>query len=150
MSRNTKKHTDDGRWEVTNHTVEYWTNWVIALNDMFPNRDVHTTILIGTRPNGVRITLSNGITASIQWTKGNYCARRSFAPTAWDDPHDPFGSPNAELAFWNSEGVWYHFGSDTVIGRQTVRETRDWLMKADSSIKFLPLESEVGDEGGDA
>lgn len=128
---------------MPNHTVQYWTNWVLAHNELFPNRDVHTTILIGTRPNGVRITLSNGITASIQWTKGNYCSRYSTAPGSYNDPHDPAGSPDAELAFWNSDGTWYHFGSDTVIGRQTVEETRDWLMKAEAFVNFLPLETEV-------
>lgn len=128
---------------MPNHTVQYWTDWVVRHNKAFPDRDVHTTILIGTRPNGVEITLANGITASIQWTKGNYCSRRSLARGAHIDPHDPSGSPDAELAFWNSDGIWYHFGSDVVIGHQTVEETSQWLMRADGSTRFLPLETDI-------
>jgi hypothetical protein len=128
---------------MPNHTVQYWSEWVVRHNDALPDRDVPATILIGTRPNGVQITFPSGITASIQWTKGNYCSRRSCAPGAHKDRHDPSGSPDAELAFWNSDNTWYHFGSDTVIGGQTVEQTRAWLTKAKDSINFLPLETDI-------
>lgn len=135
---------------MPNHTVQYWSEWVVRHNDALPYREGATTIGIGARPNGVQITFPSGITASIQWTKGNSCSRRSCASGAHlaeslqrIDPHDPSGSPDAELAFWDSEGVWYHFGSDTVIGYQTVEETSQWLMRADGSTRFLPLETDI-------
>jgi len=63
------------------------------------------------------MTFENGWTVSVQWHSGAYCDRRGldYAPGS-----EEFGdSYTAEIAAWDSEGNWYDFGSDQVLGYQT-------------------------------
>jgi hypothetical protein len=59
---------------------------------------------------GFQMTFENGWTVSVQWHAHAYCSGKG------DE------SPNAEIAAWDSEGEWYNFGSDTVLGYQTPDE----------------------------
>lgn len=66
-----------------------------------------------TNGKGFHITFPNGYTASIQWGWGNYCDNYDFG-----DGYKPYeermresgakGSSNAEAAFWEPHGTWYH------------------------------------------
>jgi hypothetical protein len=62
---------------------------------------------------GFQMTFENGWTVSVQWHSGAYCdSPRNYKEESKE-------STTAEIAAWNSEGEWYNFGSDTVLGYQT-------------------------------
>jgi len=138
------------------HTVQHWVDWVVRRNnrkDPFTHERLieitdedPVTILVGSRPNGVRITLPNGLTVSIQWTKHNYCSRRS-ADLKWEDPHDAAGSVDAEVAIWNMDGKYYRLSEHgDVIGWQSVAEVEDLLDRACKDTNFAPLSNSIRDE----
>ena len=56
---------------------------------------------------GFQIRFENGWTVSVQWHPGSYCSGKGNE------------SPNAEIAAWDSNGKWYDFGSDEVLGYRT-------------------------------
>ncbi len=123
-----------------NHTVQYWVGWVSGRNSK-PS-PVHRPVTIdvgdGDRPNGVRITLPNGLTTSIQWGTGNYCSRRGHA-MAYEDHYDAAGSVDAEVAIWNKDDEWYRLSEHReVIGWQSVAEVEKLLDKASLDINFAP------------
>lgn len=69
---------------------------------------------------GFQMTFDNGWTVSVQWHSGAYCSRKDlhYAPGS-----EEFGdSFTAEIAAWDSNGDWYEFESDTVLGYQTPNE----------------------------
>lgn len=67
---------------------------------------------------GFQMTFSNGNTISVQFGCGNYCENRDESKTS---------SKNAEIAIWNSEKVWYDFGSDKVKGWCNMDEVAKWI-----------------------
>jgi len=69
---------------------------------------------------GFQITFNNGWTVSVQFGKGNYCERRSFANDAWKpETDDPIHSADAECAVWDANGDWMQLtNGDDVIGWQ--------------------------------
>lgn len=120
-----------------NHRVQHWVKWVNERN----SRTEPVTINVGEgdRPNGVAITLPNGLTASIQWGLGNYCSRRGHA-MAYEDLYDPAGSVDAEVAIWNKDDEWYRLSEvDEVAGWQSVAEVEDLLDRACKDTNFAPL-----------
>ena len=124
-----------------NHRVQHWVNWVSKRNSRTEPGDSPFTIDVGEgdRPNGVAITLPNGLTASIQWGTGNYCSRRGHA-MAYEDHYDPAGSVDAEVAIWNEDDDWYRLSEvDQVIGWQSVAEVEDLLDRACKDTNFAPL-----------
>jgi hypothetical protein len=130
MSRNTKYHMDGG-WNVTNHTVEYWTKWVIRFNEVFYGGECRASITIGRGANGVHITLPNEAEVSIQWHCHVMCSRKNSRVFLFGEPHDPEGSPDAELMITKPDGKdWKFEDGKEVIGYQSVLETREWLTKA--------------------
>lgn len=124
-----------------NHRVQHWVNWVSERNSRTEPDDPPVTIDVGEgpRPNGVAITLPNGITASIQWGTGNYCSRRGHA-MAYEDHYDPAGSVDAEVAIWNMDDKYYRLSEHSeVIGWQSVAEVEDLLDRACKDTNFAPL-----------
>jgi len=82
---------------------------------------------------GFHYKCANGNTVSVQWRPGCYCTAR--APTfeerlAGKRMRD---CENAEVAIWDSAGVWHSFGVDTVIGWQTPAEVRAWIAWAEAN-----------------
>jgi hypothetical protein len=67
---------------------------------------------------GFQITFDNGWTASVQFGIGNYCNNRDYMEYGeeGDRVAGSDGCANAEIAAWDADGVWYDFGSDTVLG----------------------------------
>lgn len=85
-----------------------------------------------TNHKGFQITFPNGWTVSVQWGPGNYCENRYI-----EDIHAPekayiYCSNDAEVAAWDSNGVWYDFGSDTVKGRCTPQEVAEFITRISS------------------
>ena len=122
-----------------NHTVQYWVGWVSERNSKAEPDDSPVIINVGEgdRPNGVAITLPNGLTASIQWGTGNYCSRGGHA--SYKDHYDPAGSVDAEVAIWNEDDDWYRLSEvDQVIGWQSVAEVEKLLDRASLDINFAP------------
>ena len=74
---------------------------------------------------GFAITFENGWTASVQWGPGNYCDNRyvhiDFIP------QKPMTSKDAEIAAWDSKGVWHRFESDDVKGYCKPAEVLEFL-----------------------
>lgn len=58
---------------------------------MFSVKDMH---------NGIHITFANGVTVSVQWHGGNYCANRNEEFDT-DKPCE-----NAEVAVWDKDDAW--------------------------------------------
>jgi hypothetical protein len=83
---------------------------------------------------GFQLTFENGITVSVQFGTGNYCSRRSLAPTA--TPHGDLAnrtveSADAEIAIWHKDSdIWFDFGSDQVKGWCTPNEVAMWITRA--------------------
>lgn len=75
---------------------------------------------------GFSMTFENGWTISVQFHAFAYCERRQLGQA---EDKSPVESPDAEIAIWNSEGDWYNFGSDEVLGYQTPDEVADWITK---------------------
>lgn len=84
---------------------------------------------------GFAMTFENGWTISVQWHTGAYCDRKTL-DSAFDDFNDrPEGrgssaeSTTAEIAIWDSNGKWYDFGEDTVLGYLKTDEVFEWMNK---------------------
>lgn len=74
---------------------------------------------------GFHITFANGVTVSVQFGGGNYCA--NYHAQIWPPPKEDTESPDAEVAVFGSGGVrsgnwltklWKDEGDD-VVGYQT-------------------------------
>ena len=93
---------------------------------------------------GFQITFENGWTISVQFGKGNYCERRSFAEDAWKPEIDPVvGCANAECAVWDADGVWLPMtDSDDVIGWQTPDQVAALIAR----VAAFPVGNDILDE----
>ena len=67
---------------------------------------------------GIQMTFENGNTISIQFGFGNYCNNKFESKTSCRD---------AEIAIWNSAGIWYTFESDQVLGYCNSDEVAKWI-----------------------
>ena len=76
-----------------------------------------------TRP-GFSMTFENGWTISVQWHLGAYCDRKSLSI---EPDNNPAESTTAEIAIWDTQGKWYNFGSDEVLGYQTADQVAKWM-----------------------
>lgn len=66
---------------------------------------------------GVRITLANGYSVSIQWGKGNYCNNRNNPDIDYTGPVP--ASNTAETAIIDPDGNFVDYNGDGVQGYQT-------------------------------
>jgi hypothetical protein len=57
-------------------------------------------------PSGIQMSFSNGNTISIQWGNGNYSCNKGGETKEY--------ASSAEIAIWNTEGVWYLFNHKEV------------------------------------
>jgi hypothetical protein len=83
---------------------------------------------------GFQLTFDNGNTISVQWGRGNYCENYSN-----DIPMESINlwgysleSKNAEIAIWDSEGVW--------ITKEFIPDLNDdvkGLLTADEVLKLM-------------
>jgi hypothetical protein len=84
---------------------------------------------------GFSMRFENGWTISVQWHTGAYCERRKFGHQIDDFNDRPEGrgqaaeSTNAEIAIWDSQGNWYDFENDQVLGYLTSEEVLEWMNK---------------------
>ena len=83
---------------------------------------------------GFQITFENGYTISVQWGTGNYCENNRPSvdhsdQLVWLKRSPEYSSPDAEIAIWNKDNVWYDFGYDTVKGYCSADEVADWIIK---------------------
>jgi len=76
---------------------------------------------------GFAITFENGWTASVQWGPGNYCDNQNDRVDPFSLPKDPVISKDAEIAAWDSKGVWHRFESDDVKGYCKPAEVLEFL-----------------------
>jgi hypothetical protein len=70
---------------------------------------------------GFQIVCANGITVSVQFGAGNYCANRSITIDEQIKlEHSPtrrsMECDDAEIAVWFESGEWHDWGGDEVIG----------------------------------
>jgi hypothetical protein len=85
-------------------------------------------MLRSTNNKGFQLTFSNGITISVQWGSHNYCCRRNNSADIFAEKETPIvESLDAEIAIWDSQGVWHNFGSDEVKGWVTTDEVGEWI-----------------------
>lgn len=73
---------------------------------------------------GVQFEFDNGVTVSIQIGRGNYGDNYDW-PGGWDAPtrENPLPwSTRAEVACWDSEGVWFDLVGDQVAGYVPVED----------------------------
>tara|TARA_R110000772_G_scaffold99174_1_gene198820 strand:- start:89607 stop:89888 length:282 start_codon:yes stop_codon:yes gene_type:complete len=77
---------------------------------------------------GFQMTFPNGWTVSVQWGPFNYCENKSYE-CAWNEPskRDTWKCPNAEIAAWDKNKVWYEFENDTVKGSVTPAEVLEFM-----------------------
>ena len=79
---------------------------------------------------GFQMTFNNGLTISVQFGTGNYCERRNMTTSYRGDMDGAtpiIKSGTAEIAIWNTEQVWFNFGSDTVKGWCDTDEVAHWI-----------------------
>ena len=76
------------------------------------------------RGKGFQITFENGWTVSVQFGPGNYCEGYPETIMQYDAPmkEEYWSNQTAEIAAWDSAGIWYLFDGDTVKGYQNPRE----------------------------
>lgn len=88
-----------------------------------------------TEGKGFQMTFANGWTVSVQFGPYNYTSNRDLNPRSGESyiramrDAGEQGSPDAEIAAWDSNGVWYDFGNDKVKG---------WV-KADEVAAFIQM-----------
>ncbi len=72
---------------------------------------------------GFSIKFENGNTVSVQWGPQNYCdpTHREGRDADSREPMrgESWASETAEVAAWDSDGNWHHFGYDSVEGWRT-------------------------------
>jgi len=74
---------------------------------------------------GFQIMFENGWTVSVQFGRGNYCDNRSMKFVGQEIVNK---SPDAEIAAWDENGVWYKFDeSNTVKGWVKSDEVADFI-----------------------
>jgi hypothetical protein len=74
---------------------------------------------------GFQMVFENGWTVSVQFGKLNYCSNRTYT----SGKEIFFQSPDAEIAAWDENGVWYRFENDTVKGWCKPDEVADFIAK---------------------
>ena len=80
---------------------------------------------------GFSIKFENGNTVSVQWGPQNYCDPTH--PEGRDaDSREPmraesWASETAEVAAWDSDGNWHHFGYDSVEGWRTGDQIAEFI-----------------------
>ena len=108
-----------------------------------PNEEKTKTGFRSCENKGFQITFENGWTISVQFGKGNYCNRRSYADDAWKPETDEIvESANAECAIWDADGVWMDFDFDQVIGYQTPDQVAAMIAR----VAAFPVGNDVLDE----
>lgn len=83
---------------------------------------------------GFQMTFENGYTISVQWGTCNYCENRDHSIDRsdyldWKNRQEAYSSPDAEIAIWDQDNVWYDFGTDTFKGWCKPDEVADWIIK---------------------
>lgn len=83
-----------------------------------------------TNNKGFSITFENGWTISVQFGFGNYCTNRNH-PDGIDfsSKQNVVTCPDAEIAIWDKDGVWYNFENDPIKGFCSPDEVADWIAK---------------------
>ena len=61
-----------------------------------------------TSNHGFHITFENGVTVSVQFGYGNYCANRNNL-NLLDHPYELVESENAEVAIWDAQSDWVRY-----------------------------------------
>lgn len=83
-----------------------------------------------TQGKGLQMTFANGWTVSVQFGAENYCDNY-HAPSPINSNYQnncgEMGSDTAEIAAWNSAGVWYDFGHNAVKGYVTPNEVAEFI-----------------------
>lgn len=99
---------------------------------------------------GFSMTFENGLTISVQYGCGNYCANR-FRPgvTSITDhmKHTRTESTDAEIAIWDANNFDFDFGSDSVLGWVSPNDVANWIYltaKAEDIHDLLTLAVEFG------
>ena len=95
-----------------------------------------------THNRGFQMTFKNGLTISVQFGTGNYCERRQvIAPIQGEMKMSIVESNSAEIAIWNTEQVWFDFGTDQVRGWVTADEVAHWIYLTRSAIHLDHLKN---------
>ncbi len=106
-----------------------------------------------TRNHGFQMKFENGWTISVQWSKNNYCERRTFDVDFACLPEEgdvEVESPDAEVAAWYGErnrdkpceGWLDIYESDQVAGWLSADEVATWITKVAAFKGNHKLESE--------
>jgi hypothetical protein len=87
---------------------------------------------------GFLMTFKNGWTISVQFGYGNYCGNHHH-PDGLDFSikQDSTTCPDAEIAIWDENGVWYDFGNDIVKGHCTADQVADWITRVSKAQKRI-------------
>jgi len=73
------------------------------------------------------LTFANGNTCSVQWGPGNYGDHRNLSNFSMPKAVEVWKSGKAEIAAWDQDGVWYHFGYDDVKGWCTADQVASFI-----------------------
>ena len=79
---------------------------------------------------GFQITFENGITISVQYGKGNYCANKNKQNIGYDgySENEITSCKNAEICIWDKDNKEFEFvGSGMVKGWVNPNEVAQWI-----------------------
>ena len=91
-------------------------------------------MLKSTQNKGFHLTFENGLTISVQFGRGNYCANR------WNDNGRDFTEcEDAEIAIWDDRGNEYLFGNDTVKGYVSADEVAQYISRVQKAENIFTI-----------
>lgn len=91
---------------------------------------------------GFQIKFENGLTISVMFGSGNYCANR----TTKLESKGVFGiteSMSAEIAIFDQNDVWFEFGADTVKGWVGANEVGEWIVKVKNATSLKDIKQQL-------
>lgn len=86
-----------------------------------------------TNNKGFHITFKNGITVSVQFGRGNYCANRHLS----NNPPEVPKCPTAEIALWDASGKWITKRASRAIARKTSNDDVIGWLSPEEIAKYI-------------
>ena len=83
---------------------------------------------------GFQLTFENGLTISVQFGKGNYCANRNK-----EDDKDFTESPNAEVSIWDKDNQAAVIDGLECLGWETTDRVAELIFKTKNAKSILDI-----------
>lgn len=81
------------------------------------------------RNKGFHLEFKNGLTISVQFGSGNYCANRTNGLNIDETKQSITECINAEIAIWDKDNTWFTFSGNQVKGWIEADEVGIWIDK---------------------